>query len=289
MPTAPTTAAKANTEAAIATRQLSAAEITTLLRGENAIDDEGQTFNRMKVSGSTFEAGDEVYPYNMKTDAPAFTARIIQPPEQYQGFWFTPEAADFAERPEIGNHMCKSYYDEPSQARKYAEDGASCDACPFHPFKTPPAGFNGKCSWKGDLQLQIIPDDGVLKGDETTWTLTLSTTSMIELRGTRKEPVRGTVSDLNFMQKLSNFAQEHMVEWGFTTPEEAIRAALTSYNLGGVAAEFRVLKATNDKGDRTWGVVSLTPVYVETNFDEAPVQLEAGDEPVADATEDVPF
>ncbi len=278
---------------AVALPTLSAADITALLRGAGAIDDAGSTFNRMKVDGSMFTAGDQVFPYNPNTGAPAFIGRLIGPPEQYQGFWFGEKAAIFANRAEDANSMCKSYYDEPSQARKFSEHGNSCEACPFQPFHTPPPDMGGKCSWKGDIGLNIVPADGVLTGTEEEWTLTLPTTSMIEFRGTRKAPTAGSVSELNFMHKLALFAQDHAQEWGFNTVEEAVGAALTSFQLGGVAAEFRLLRAQNEDRSRSWNVISLTPVWVNTDFENLQ-QLgdgtDNGTEPVPEPTEDdIPF
>lgn len=281
MTTATRTAPRATAPApsALSTHVLSAAEITAILRGAGAIDDAGSSFDRMKVDGSNFTAGSEVWVSNPRTGEAAFTARIMEPPLQYQAFWFNQAAAEFANRPNITDKMCKSYYDEPTQARKFSVDGASCDACPFNPFKDAPLAGMGKCGWKGDLQIQVIPDDGQLKGDEPTYTLTLSTTGMIEFRGTRKEPEKGSVTDANFLHRLAIFAIEHAAEWKLE-PEAAIRLALTSLGLGGVAAEFRIHRANNPDKGNTWSVVSLTPVYVETDLTaaEGTPQIAAGED-----------
>jgi len=51
-------------------------------------------------------------------------------------------------------------------------------------------------------------------------------------------------------------------EWGMET-EEAIMAALTSLNSGGVAAEFHAVRMTNEASGNTWSVPSLHPVHIE--------------------------
>lgn len=261
---------------AVAVATLTADEITALLQGAGVVDTANNTFNRMKVDGSMFVAGDEVYPYNPVKGEPAFIARIVAPPDQYQGFWFNEKTATFANRPDMANRMCKSYYDVPNQARKFSENGASCDACPFNPFRPAPLEGEGHCQWKGDLNLQILPPDGVLTGEETIWTLTLSMTGMIEWRGTRKNPSSGSASEFNFMHKLANFAVSQAAEWG-VTPQEAIATALTSYNLGGVAAEFRLVRQQSDDKSRSWNVVSATPIYVEPLTEDSAPAIEAGE------------
>lgn len=264
---------------AVVVATLTGDEITALLQGAGAIDSESNTFNRMKVDGSMFLAGEEVYPYNPVKGHAAFVARIVSPPEQYQGFWFNDLTAKHANRPEIANRMCKSYYDVPSQARKYSETGASCDACPFNPFRPAPIEGEGRCQWKGDLNLQIVPPEGELTGEETIWTLTLSMTGMIEWRGTRKAPSGGSVSEHNFMYKLAELAAGKATEWG-VSQSEAINIALTSYNLGGVAAEFRILRAQNEDKSRSWSVVSATPIHIEPLTEDEPEApaLGAGDD-----------
>lgn len=275
---------------AVVVATLTADEITALLQGAGVVDTASNTFNRMKVDGSMFVAGDEVYPYNPVKGEPAFVARIVAPPEQYQGFWFNEKTAAYANRLDMANHMCKSYYDVPNQARKFSENGASCDACPFNPFRPAPMDGEGRCAWKGDLNLQILPPDGVLTGEETIWTLTLSMTGMIEWRGTRKAPSAGSASEFNFMHKLANFAVSQAEAWS-VSPQEAISIALTSYNLGGVAAEFRLVRQTTDDKSRSWNVVSATPIYVEPITEEVAPAIEAGDDfsGVLDGEQPIPF
>lgn len=240
------------------TQSLSPEEITAILAGAGAVDEEQEEFHRIKIDGTNFVSDDEIWMTNPKTGEPAFVARLLAPPVQYQSFWFDAEAAAEADRPDMVNKFCKSHYDNPQENREFGTNGASCRACPFNPF-----GSNyPKCSWKGDIQFQIIPDDGVMKGDETVWTMTLSTTGMIEWRGTRKNPTGGSATDENFMHKLAKLALEKRAEWGLE-PDAAIMQGLTSLNGGGVAVEFRAVRMTNETSGNTWSVPSLTPVHIE--------------------------
>lgn len=258
------------TSKALAAPKLSAAEITNILQKAGAIDDNSSTFNRMKVDASMFIAGDDMYAYNPKTDEPAFIARLIAAPAQYQSLWWNIDMAEFGGRtediPDTSNpdsgFMCRSWYDKPEQNRKFSENGASCDNCAFGPFVDIPTGFKNRCSWKGDVQLQVIPESGQLTGDETIWTLTLSTTSMVEFRGTRKERVKGSATDFNFMHRLAMLAVEKAPEWGIE-PDAAVLLALTSLASGGVAAEARIYRQTSSNKAFSWSIVSFNPIHIE--------------------------
>lgn len=253
------------------TQTLTAEEISAILQGHGAIDAEAEQFYRIKIDGTNFVSDDDIWMSNPKTGEPAFVARLLGPPVQYQSFWFNPEAALEAGRPEMANRFCKSHYDNAQENREFGTNGASCRACPFNPF----GNASPKCSWKGDIQFQIIPDDGVMKGDETVWTMTLSTTGMIEWRGTRKSQTKGSATDKHFMHRLAELASTLSPEWGMGA-EEAIVAALTSLNGGGVAAEFRAVRMTNESSGNTWSVPSLNPVHIELLSGGSP-QLESGE------------
>lgn len=276
---------------ALATVQLSDSRITEILQEAKLIDSASEQFLRIKLDGSQLVAGEEIYPYNPKKNEPCMLVQIVHGPIQYQAKWFNAEAAQIANRPAITDHMCKSYYDNPAQARKLSEDGASCDACPFGPF-IPRAQIPGtnqaRCSWRGDLGVHIVPEDGELKGDEPLWLMTLPTTSMIEYRGTRNAPNAGSATDENFMFKLAKFAVSKAEEWG-VDEQQAILIGLTAYQAGGVVAEVRLPRATNTESGTSWNVISLTPIHIERSFaDPAPVaELEAA--PDGDPGADTPF
>lgn len=274
----------ANTTKAVAvpTQELSDDDITALLRQGGAIAPPSQV-NRIKIEGSNFIVGEQIFVYNTATKKPAFIARIVEPMEELQQFWFLPEHAQYAGRPDIQDRMCKSYFNIPGQERKHAEDGTDCSTCPFGPFvKDPPYGK--KCQWRGDLRLQIIPDSGILNGDEEIWTLNFPTTSVIEFKGTAKNPQVGSVSPTNFMHKLGKLAQKNAQAAG-EDPQTAVMKALKSYYNGGVVAEFRLLPMSNRDGNNTWRVISLEPIQI-VDVEETPA-LESG--VAEDPNADLPF
>lgn len=252
-----------------------AEDITAALQAAGAIDEEQETFQRVKLDGSTFVATDDnIWVSNPKSNEPAFIARIMGPPAQFQAFWFTPELAAQAGRDDMAEGgFCKSYYDNPAEAREHGTNGASCRACVFNPF----GDSKQKCSWKGDIQFQVVPEDGTLTGEETVYTMTLSTTGMIQWKGTRKAPNAGSVTDKNFMFMLAELALKNSVEWG-VGPQEAIRIALNALNEGLVAAAFRIKRATNENNGNTWSVPVIEPVHIEVPSVEETPALEAGTE-----------
>lgn len=250
---------------------LSPEDITAILAKAGAVDEEQEEFFRIKTDGTNFVSDDDIWMTNPKTDEPAFTARLLGPPVQYQSKWFDADAAYEAERPEMANKFCKSYYDNPQENRERGTNGASCRDCIFKPF----GDGSFKCSWKGDIQFQIVPDDGVMVGDEIVWTMTLSTTGMMEWRGTRKNRTGGTATEKNFMHRLAELSLQKSVEWGLE-PDAAVIAGLTSLAGGGVAAEFRAIRVTNEQRGNTWTVPSLNPVHIELLGSNEP-QIESGE------------
>lgn len=250
---------------------LTAEEITAILAGHGAVDEQETGYIRMKVSGTNFTTEDDVWMTNPKTGAPAFVARLLGPPQQYQAFFFDKAAAEKAGRPEMEKRFCKSHYDNPNENREYGTNGASCRACPFNPF----GNERPKCGWKGDLAFQIIPEDGTLKGDEPIHALTLSVTGMIEWKGTRKDNVAGSVTDKNFMHRLAEESIKNAADWG-VTPEQAVLIGLNALAEGMVAAEFRSVRAINEEKGMEWHVVSLNPVHIQRPDELA--ALESGEE-----------
>lgn len=260
-----------NKNTAVALPILDDNAITKALRQSGAIE-ESMGGARIRVDGSMFIAGEDMYPYNPAKKEPAFVGRLVGPMVEYQALWFDADHAKYANRPDIQDKYCKSYFNEPTQNRKFSQDGTECAECPFHPFVKDPV-FGKKCQWRGDLELQIVPESGKLEGNEPIWTLSFPTTSVIEFKGTKRDPVRGNVSQFNFMHKLARFASSQAATKG-EDQGQAILRAIESYHNGGVVAEFRLLGNTSDDNARTWRVISLEPVYI-LDVQAAPA-IEAG-------------
>jgi len=241
------------TKALTVAKKLTPEELTALLQSSGwAEKSSGEAPVRMKLDGNmlTTPNGD-MYVYNpAKPAIPACVVRIVAPPEEYFGIWVDGEAARSVGIPEIENTFSKKYILSDPTRRVWPSDEA------FDALKA--AG--NKASWKGDMLVQVIPEDGTLKGDEPIYTLTLSTTSLIEFKGTSKSPAAGSVSEMNFITKLSMLAQEDEN----TDARAAVMDALTSLTLGGVAAEVRLLRAENKDLGRNWTVISFDPIHIET-------------------------
>ena len=260
-----------DTDAVVAvSAPLTPEEITAVLAARGAVDEADSGHIRMKVKGNNFITDDDIWMTNIKTGAPAFTARLLAPPVQYQGFYFDAATAEKAGRPEMTKKFCKSHYDNPSEARETGTNGAPCRPCIVNPF----GSSSPKCSWRGDLAFQMIPDEGEMTGDEPIFSLTLSLTGMIEWKGTRKAQNEGSVSKKNFMYKLAELSLLSAEEWGISQ-EQAIVTGLTALNEGLVAAEFRSLDAHNEERGMSWNVVSLTPIHVQPP-DTGTEQIESG-------------
>lgn len=232
----------------------------------------GKDINRIKVKGSNFEYNDEIIAsYNAKTKEPALIVQLLGAPIQYQGMWFDKDGllANAVNRPGIAGKFCRSYFDDPQQARKYAEDGTSCETCEVHPWKREdqlPAEAlaqdgASKCSWRGEIEFRILEKsaEGVISSeDETIYTMSLPTTAMIEFVGSNSRnsnQLAGSVSEYNTMVRLAALARQ---KWG----DEGISQGHTALALGGVIAEVRALPASNKDRNFNYNVVSFNPIDI---------------------------
>lgn len=252
-------------------KPLTPEEITAILAGHGAVDESDPGYIRMKTSGTNFVTDDNMWMTNPMTGEPAFVARLLSAPVQYQSFWFDAAAAEKAGRPDMEKRFCKSHYDNPNENREYGTNGAPCRPCPFNPF----GNERPKCSWKGDLAFQIIPEDGQLTGDEPIHSITLSITGMIEYKGTKKDNVAGSVTEQNFMHRLATLSVANAADWG-VSQEAAVLIGLNALAEGMVAAEFRSITAKNEEKGMEWQVVSLNPVHIQRP-DTGVEQIEAGE------------
>jgi hypothetical protein len=161
--------------------------------------------------------------------------------------------------------MCKSHFDDPNEARKFSDDGTSCDTCPIHPFvpkdQLPEEAKGKKCAWNADIDFYILdkqPDGTLAATDQTLYTMSLSTTGVIEFKGSNSKKgnaLAGSVSDQNFMVKLAKLG---MSKWG----EPGILKAMSMFQLGGVVAELRSLPTSSNDGAFKFNVTSFTPIDI---------------------------
>jgi len=254
---------------AVVNEELSPADLTAFLQQSGwAPKPSGEALPRMKLNGNTIETPDGgMYLYNpSKPKIPAFTARIVKPLDEYWAIYLSEANAQAIGYPDLGNTFSKKYITH-EDGRKIWESDELFDQIKSTPGLVDNFGKPLKPSWKGDLLVQIVPDDGQMKGDETPYILSLSTTSVIEFKGASKSPEKGVVSDFNFMQKLCQYAMDSSEDRSREALQRTITQALTSYTLGGVVAEVRIMKAENKDMGTNWSVIVFDPVHVEPMFE----------------------
>jgi hypothetical protein len=234
-------------------------------------------FHRITAKGNNLIYNkDIIASYNLKTKEPALIVKLADMPVEYQSMWFGKELARAVGRdgtvegvPDISNRFCKSHFDDPNEARKYAEDGTSCTTCPVNPYRDPASlpteakqqDGASKCSWKADIEFQILDrnEDGTYNSeDQTIYTMSLPTTGIIEFKGSssrKANPMEGSVSAEHFMVQLAKLG---FAKWGDDGLAKA-HAALTS---GGVIAELHIPMATTQDGSKNYSVVSFKPIDI---------------------------
>lgn len=290
-------------EPTTALAQFSEDEFTAALRASGflAAASGGSDINRLVVKGTNIYSGDEIVAvYNQKTKEPALIVQLAGTPKQYQALWFSKSSDDdptsnrgLAEaigRPEIAGKFCKSHFDDPNEARRYSESGASCDECPVHPFvprdQLPPEAKGKKCSWKADIEFWILEKDeegNYIPSDKTLYTMSLATTGVIEFFGSsskNRDNLAGSVSPMHTMARTAKLG---MQKWG----TEGILKARTYLDLGGVICALHILPQSNDDKSRSWNVPSFDPIEI-LEIEEQP-QLETTEQADEAAAGDLPF
>lgn len=276
------TAAKAAPETAVIPASLTHADLMALLGQTGAVAQQQSDFHRMTLRGGILETDDgDIFP--PRKNGPAVTLRIVKPPVYYTAFFLSDKNEDgsidasIASRPDLNGRFTRKYDDPAEQAN---------DTNPANEVYDEIARITGKRgTFKADVQVQIVPESGELTGEETIYTLTLSTTSVFEWRGSSKNPEAGSVSEQNFIVKLATKAAADAAEAGAdeTAQKTAVLNAMTSLRLGGVIADVYLLRAQND--NRNWTVIAWEPVHIEAPDGGAPA-LGSGN---AAETGDVPF
>lgn len=258
----PKTKTRATPETAVVPASLSHEDLMALLGQAGAVAHSQSEYHRMTLKAGILETDDgEMFP--PRKDGPTLTVRIVTPPVYYNAFFLGEREDDGAfdasrvGRADLNGRFTRKYDDPTAQA---------ADTNPANEVYDQVATLSGKKgTFKADIQLQIVPASGELTGDETVYTLSLSTTSVFEWRGSSKEPDKGSVSDTNFIVRLAQLAIADAVEAKATEDEQkvAVLNAMTSLRLGGVVADVYLLRAENDK-KTVWTVISFDPIHIES-------------------------
>lgn len=294
-------AAAASTAVAVVDT-LSPAELMNALQQSGMVQPPSTTRRRMRLDGGvlvTLDANGEVedmYPPKVVKGVPqpACTLRIVEPPVYYNVFWLgAPKPgeqdrngtfdASLIGHPEWNGRFVKKYDDPAEQANDQYAD------LPAYEAVAAASGTRGR--FVADLQVQVVPETGEMTGEETIYTLTLSTSSALDWRGTRKAPEAGVAQEKNFIVQLGEFAVAKAIEAGASSKEElqlAVLNAMTALRLGGVVADVYLLRQSNQDNSITWTVIAFKPVHIE--MPEANAVLSSG-APAEDADnlDDIPF
>jgi hypothetical protein len=269
-------------------------ELLKLLGDAKMLPSAGEgNFRRMSLKGGSLvtdpgQPDEESWPPTRK--GPTMTVRIVKPPIYYNAFFLSSEEkngsidANRIGRPDLNGKFVKKYDDPAEQA---ADDWANVDA--YDALVQATNGNRGQ--FKGDIQLQILPEDGEFKGDEPIYTLTLSSSSAIDFRGTRKNQSGGVVQEKNFIVQLAELAQQQAIEAGAGIEDipQAILNAMTAFRLGGVVAEIYLIVTTSQKDPSiSWTVIAFKPIYIESGSEQAALPSGEGDDLTIDP-DDLPF
>ena len=276
---------------AVVPATLSNEELMALL-GQAGMTAKGgdSNFRRMSLKGGILitdpgQPDEESWPPTKR--GPTMTVRIVKPPIYYNSFYLDEKEENGSidarriGRPDLNGKFVKKYDDPAEQAA----DGFS--NVEVYEDLTTATGSRG--SFKGDIQLQIVPESGELTGEEPVYTLSLSTTGALDFRGTSKNPAGGVAQEKNFIVQLAELAANKAAEDG-VDPSKAVLDAMTSLRLGGVVAEIYLRQTSNKDGSQTWTVPCFVPVHIEPV--SALPELESGNTETGDdsgTSDDIPF
>lgn len=276
--------ARASAQKAVIPAVLSNDDLRALLGQTGEVAQGGGDFHRMTLKGGILQTDDgEMFP--PRKDGPSLVVRIVSPPVYYNAFFLSEDEKDGGfdarrlGRGDLNGRFSRKYDDPAAQARDNNEANALYDQIENETGK--------RGNFKADMVVQIAPASGEFTGDETEYTLSLSTTSIFEWRGTSRDPFGGSVTDSNFITRLGTLARDNAAAAGLDEAgqKKAILDALTALRMAGIIAEVSILPQENDEHTRNWWVLSFNPIVIAP-FEDAPA-LEAG--PTASSGDDVPF
>jgi len=245
-------------------------------------------FRRMSLKGGSLitdegTPDEESWPPSKR--GPTMTVRIVKPPIYYNAFYLAAEEKNKAidprriGRPDLEKKFVKKYDDPAEQAAdEWANLDVYDDLCRL---------TGGRGQFKADVQVQILPEDGKMTGEEPVYTLSMSTTSALDWRGSTKNPSGGVVQDKNFIVQLAELALAQVIEagGGKDAQAQAILNAMTALRLGGVVADVYLIQTRSESDPSiVWTVIAFKPVHIELG-EELPA-LSEGTVPATDGPDD---
>ena len=285
---------KASTAVVPAT--LSPEELQALLSQAGMTPTPSGSFHRMSLKNGILitdpgQPNEESWPPARK--GPTMTVRIVKPPVYYTQYFLDTREQNGAlnplriGRPDLDKRFVKKYDNPEEQA---ADEWSNFEVWDEVVAAAKEAGIKAK--FVADIKLQILPDDGEFKGDEPVYTLTLSTTSALDFRGTSRNPSGGVVQEKNFITQLGELAVAQAIEGGETDKGQlsvAVLRAMTALEAGGVVAEIYLTQTSNpDNPSQTWTVVAFVPVFIG-EAEQAPALTSGVDDTLSDDPDGIPF
>lgn len=286
---------KASTAVVPAT--LSPEELQALLGQAGMTPTSSGSFHRMSLKSGILvtdpgQPNEESWPPARK--GPTMTVRIVKPPVYYTQYFLDTKEENGAVsplrigRPDLDKKFVKKYDNAEEQAN---DDWANFEV--WNEVAAAAKEIGVKAKFVGDIKLQILPEDGEFKGDEPVYTLTLSTTSALDFRGTSRNPSGGVVQEKNFITQLGELAQQQAIERGVTDRgklAQAILQAMTALELGGVVAEIYLIQTSDPaRPSQPWTVVAFRPVYIETGTEAAALSAGEEQDDLTSNSDDIPF
>jgi hypothetical protein len=264
-----------NSALAIAPATLSTESLTALLQQSGDLSvSSGDSFRRMRLDGGMLVTLDgqgeveEMFPPKVVKGVPqpALTVQIVSPPVYYNAFWLGPELdekgqptgavdANRINRPDLNKNFSKRYDDPAEQAK---------DNNPANDVYDDIERATGKRgAFKADIRVRIV-ENNELSEDAPIYSLSLSASSALDWRGTRKNPTGGVGQEKNFIIQLAEFAAQLAADNGADEAgqEKAVLDAMFALRMGGVIADIYLNKASNNDNSRVWTVVCFKPVQI---------------------------
>lgn len=269
---------------AVVAQPLSPEEFMTLLAGTGMISQGGNgDFRRMSLRQGMLVTDpgtdrEEQWPPTDKGRGPAMRQRIVKPPVYMNTFFCSEDEQNGSfdarriGRGDLNGKFLKKYDDPAEQA---ADQYANLDG-----YEAVAAHLGKRGRFVGDIQVQIVPESGQLTGEEPVFTLTLSTTSALDFRGTSANPNGGVVQEKNFIVQLGEFAMKQALEANPQATKQdiakAVLDAMTALRLGGVVADVYIRQSSDPKTGNVWSVVSYVPVFIDTSVEPEQAALPEG-------------
>jgi hypothetical protein len=284
-------------KALVAAQPLSNEDLMALLQQSGMVSSGGTEYHRITILNGMLVSDpgtdkEEKYPPTDRGRGPAMRVRIVSAPVYYNQFFLSEDEsrggfdARKIGRGDLNGRSCRKYDDAAEQANDQYAHLDAYEQVSSYLTNERGSQYPIRGQFRADLQVQIMPDDGQFKGDETIYTLSLSTTGALDFRGTTKNPSGGVVQDKNFIVQLGEFAIAEAAA-NDKDPRLVVVQALEALRLGNVVADIYLMQSSNPENGNVWTVPAFKPVFVD--FDGEAPALTTGGAVNDTTTDEIPF